>query len=102
MEQFRHLGTNLTNHDCINEEIKSRLNSGNACCHPVQDLLSSSLPSKNIKIEKYETITLSVVLCGCETLSFTLRAEYRLRMFENKVLRKIFGLKRVEVAGEWR
>jgi hypothetical protein len=58
--------------------------------------------SKNIKIRTYKTIILSVVLYGCETWSLTLRAEHTLRMFENRVLRRIFGPKRDEVTGGWR
>ena len=58
--------------------------------------------SKNIKIEIYKTIILPVVLYGCETWSLTLREERRLRVFENRVLRIIFGPKRDEVTGEWR
>jgi hypothetical protein len=68
----------------------------------VQDLLSSSLLSKNTKIKIYRTIILPVVLYGCETWSITLREEHRLRVFENRVLRRIFRLKRDEVTGEWR
>jgi hypothetical protein len=68
----------------------------------VQDLLSSSLLSKNTKIKIYRTIILPVVLYGCKTRSFTLRVEHRLRVFENRVLRRIFGPKREEVAGKWR
>jgi hypothetical protein len=64
--------------------------------------LSSSLLSKNVKIKIYRTIILPVVLCGCESWSLTLREECRLRVFENKVLRRIFGPKRDEVTGEWR
>jgi hypothetical protein len=64
--------------------------------------LSSRLLSKNLKIRIYKTIILPVVLYGCETLSLTLREEYRLRVFENRVLRRIFGPKRDEVTGEWR
>jgi hypothetical protein len=58
--------------------------------------------SKNLKIRIYKTIILPVVLYGCETWSLTLREEHRLRVFENKVLRRIFGPKRDEVTGEWR
>jgi hypothetical protein len=54
--------------------------------------------SKNLKINIYKTVTLPVVLYGCENLFFTLREEHRLRVFENRVLRRIFGLKR-EVDG---
>jgi hypothetical protein len=86
----------------MHEEIRSRLNSGNACYHAVQNLLPSRLLSRNVKIEIYETIILPVVLYGCETWSLTLREERRLRVFENRVLRRIFGLKRDEVAGGWR
>jgi hypothetical protein len=58
--------------------------------------------SKKTKIRVYRTIILPVVLYGCETWSLTLREEQRLRMFENKVLRSIFGPKRDEVTGDWR
>jgi hypothetical protein len=64
--------------------------------------LSSSLLSKNVKIKIYRTVILPVVLYGCESWSLTLREEWRLRVFENKVLRRIFGPKRDEVTGEWR
>jgi len=67
----------------------------------VQNLLSSSLLSKNLKIKIYRTIILPVVLYGCETWSLTLREERRLRVFENSVLRRIFGPKSDEGTGEW-
>jgi hypothetical protein len=57
---------------------------------------------KKLKFRIYKTIILPLVLCGCETLSLTLREEHRLRVFENRVLRRIFGRKRDEVTGEWR
>jgi hypothetical protein len=66
------------------------------------ELLSSCLLSKNITIRIYKTIILPVVLYGCETWSLTLREERRLRVFENRVLRRIFGSKRVELTGDWR
>jgi hypothetical protein len=66
------------------------------------NLLSSSLLSKNVKINIYRTIILPVVSYGCETWSVALREEHRLRVFENRVLRGIFGPKRDEVTGEWR
>jgi hypothetical protein len=72
------------------------------CDHSVQNLSSSSLLSKNIKIRICKTISLPVVLYGCETWSLTLREEYRLRVFENRVLRRIFGPQRDEVTGGWR
>ena len=61
-----------------------------------------SLLSKNLKIKIYRTITLPIVLYGCETWSLTLREEHRLRVFENRVLKRIFGPKRDGVTGEWR
>jgi hypothetical protein len=67
--------------------------------HSVQNLLSSRLLFKNIIIRIYKTIILPVVLYGCETLSVTLREEHRLRVFENRMLRRIFGLKKDEVIG---
>jgi len=67
----------------------------------VQNLLSSRLLSKNLKIKIHRTIILPVVLYGCETWSLTLREETKLRVFENMVLRRIFGPKRYEVTGDW-
>ena len=67
MEDFKYLKTTLTNQNSIQEEIKSRLMSGNACYHLVQNLLSSSLLSKNLKIKIYRTIILPGVSCGCKT-----------------------------------
>jgi hypothetical protein len=63
--------------------------------------LSSRLLSRNVKVKIYKTIILPV-LYGCETWSLTLREEHRLRVFENRVLKKIFGPNRDEVRGEWR
>jgi hypothetical protein len=60
------------------------------------------LPAYKLLVKIYKTIILPVVLYGCETRSLTLREEHRLRVFENRVLRRIFGPKRDEVTGEWR
>jgi hypothetical protein len=84
------------------EEIKTRLNSGNACYHSVHSLLSSRLLSGKGKVKTYKTIILPVVLYRCETWSLTLGEEHRLGVFENRVLRGIFGPKGDEVTGEWR
>jgi hypothetical protein len=61
--------------------------------------LSSCLLSKNLKFRIYKTIILPAVLYGCETWSLALREEHRVRMFENRVLRRIFEPKRDEVVG---
>jgi len=92
----------VSNQNSIQEEIKSRLKLGNACYYSAQNLLSSRLLSKNLKIKIYRNIILPIVLYGCETWSLTLREERRLRVFENRVLRRILGYKRDEVRGEWR
>ncbi|KAJ4434346.1 hypothetical protein ANN_22905 [Periplaneta americana] len=102
VEKFKYLGATVTNINDTREEIKRRINMGNACYYSVEKLLSSSLLSKNLKVRIYKTVILLVVLYGCETWTLTLREEHRLRVFENKMLRKIFGAKRDEVTGEWR
>jgi hypothetical protein len=76
MSLFRFLGMTITNQNLIQQEIKRRLNSGNACYHSVQNILSSRLLSKNIKITIYKTIILPTFLYGCETWSLTLRVEH--------------------------
>jgi hypothetical protein len=67
VEKFKYLRAAVTDQNCIHEEIKSRLNLGNACCHPVQNLLSSHFLLTNSKIKIYKTIILLVVLYGYET-----------------------------------
>jgi len=102
VEEFKYLGTTLTNQNSIPEKIKGRLRSGNDRYHSVQNLLSSRLLSKNSEIKIYRTTILPVVLYGCETWSLTLGEERKLSVFENMVLRRIFGPRRDEVTGEWR
>jgi hypothetical protein len=72
---------------------------GNACYYSVQNLLFCRLLSKNLKIKIYRTIIFPLVFYGCEAWSLTLRDERRLKLFENRVLRGIFGPKRDEVTG---
>jgi sorting nexin-29 len=99
--KFKYLGLTVTNQNDVHDEMKSRLNSGNACYYSVQNLLSSWLISKNLKIKMYKTVILLIVLYGCETWFLTLGEEHKLRVFEKRVLRKIFGHKREE-DGSWR
>jgi sorting nexin-29 len=87
--KFRYLGTTLTNQNDIHDGIKSRLNLGNACYYSVQNLLSSHLISKNLKIKIYKTVILPVVLYSAK-LGLSLWGRNIDRVFENSVLRKIF------------
>ena len=102
MEKFIYLRATATNTNDIREEIKHRINMGNACYYWLEKMLSSHLHSKKLKVNTYKTIILLVVSYDCETWSLTLREEHRLQVFKNKVLRKIFGAKRDENTGEWR
>jgi len=97
--QLKYLRTTLTNQNSIQQEIKISLKSGNVCYHSVQNILSYRLLSENIQIKKYRTVILPLVLNGCETWSLTLREGCRLKVFENRVLRRIFEPKRDEVTG---
>jgi len=81
VERLRYLGISLGNQNSIHEEIKSRLKSGNGCCHYVQNLLSCTFLSKHTNINVYRNVILLVVLYGFETWSLTLREEHRLRVF---------------------
>jgi hypothetical protein len=92
VEKFKHLETTLTNQNEIHDEIKSRLNSGNACYCSVKDFF---FPSQITKPEDkvYKTVILPVVMYGRETCSLTLGEEHGLRFFDNRALRKIFGPK---------
>jgi hypothetical protein len=95
------LGTTLTNQNDIHDEVKNKLNLGNPSYYSIQNLLPPRLISQNLKIKIFRTVILPVVLYGCETRSLTFGEEQRLRLSENRVLRKIFGPKREE-NGSWR
>jgi hypothetical protein len=82
---IQYYGTALTNQNDIHHEIKSGLNSGNACYYSVQNLLSCRLASENLKIKIHKTVILPVVLYGCETWSLTVTEVQRLSVFENSV-----------------
>jgi hypothetical protein len=97
VKELKYLWKNLAQQRCIQEEVKSRLKSRNACYHSVQNILCFSLISQNIKIKIYRTVMLCAVLYGCETWWLTLREERGLRVFENRVLMSIFGPKTREV-----
>jgi hypothetical protein len=93
VSQFKYLRTTVTNQNLIQDEIKKGLNSDN---HSVQNILSSLLQSKNVKIRLCTTIILTVVLYGFKTLFLTLKEKFTsgLGVFVNRVLRRIFEPKR--------
>ena len=101
VKTFKYLGSLVKNLNYVHEEIKCRIKAGNSCYYSVPTLLSSRLLPKNFKIKIYKTIILSVLLYGRETWSLTLKEEKRLRVFENRILRRVFGHKR-DGNGEWR
>ena len=94
MEKFRYLGITVTNTNDIREEIKRRINMGNACYYSLKKILSSHQLSMKLKVNTYEPNILPVVLFGCGTWSLTLSEEQRLRVFENKALKKYLGQER--------
>jgi hypothetical protein len=96
--QFKYLETAVRNQNLIREEIKRRLNFINACYHSVQNLFSSHLLSKNVKIKMCK-IKCCLVLYGCETWSLILWEEHRQMAFDIWVLRRIFEPKRDKVTG---
>jgi hypothetical protein len=86
--KFKYLRTTLTDQNCIYEEIKSRLNSGYACCHSVETLLSCRLLSRNVKVKTFEKVILPVFCMGAKFgLTLTKGRACRLRVFENRVMR---------------
>ena len=87
----KHSDSLVTNQSSIQEEINCTLKAGKSSYYSVQTLLSSQLLSNNLKIKICKTIILPVVLYGCKEWSLTLREECRLRVFENIILRRIFG-----------
>jgi hypothetical protein len=102
VEEFKYLGTTIMNQNSIQEEIKSRLKPENPCYHSVQNILYTSLLSKNLKMKISRLIIVPVVSNGYEIWSLRLGEECRLSVFENRVLRRIFGAERDEVTGVMR
>jgi hypothetical protein len=91
-----------TNQHLIQEKIERRLNLGNGCYFSVQSLLSSHLLSENVEIRINKNILLCVILYGSESWSLKLREKHELRVFETRVLRRMFGSWRDKVTGGWR
>jgi hypothetical protein len=100
--KFKYLGMKVTNQNFIQEEIKMRLNLGNACYHSLQKLFAFRMLYKKVKLEYTKLYFFLAVLYGCETWSLLLRKEHRLKICENRVLRRISEPKRVERIGGWR
>ena len=99
VEEVKYLGTTLKNWNSIQADMKSRLKSGNACYHLVQNLLYSSLLSKNIKTKIHRTIIFPVVLYGCETWLLTLREERRMRCLRTGCWGEYLGLRGMRCKG---
>jgi len=97
VEYFKYFRTILRVQSSILEEVKRRLKLSNVCYHSVQNLMPSTLLSRNLKINTLSNIILPVVLCGDETWFLILKEKCRLRVFENRLLKKIFGIKGNEV-----
>lgn len=91
VKKFKYLGTMLTENNDGTEEINSRIQAGNRCLYAVQDLLKSKVTSRRTKINIYKTIIRPVVMYGCEAWTLTAANEERLRVFERRILRKIYG-----------
>jgi len=103
VEGFKYSGTTLMTQNAFQKEIKSRMESGNACYHSVQNLLSCSLLSKNIKMKIYRKYNLACCFVWVWNVVAHIEGKrHRLSVFENRVLRRIFGPKRDEVTGDGR
>ena len=102
VKEFKYFGTFVTEDNDIAVELKRRINVENACYYLVGKLLSSRLLSKRATMRIYKGIILPVVLYGCETWPLTQERKNWFRVFENKILRRIFGPIRDEETGEWR
>jgi hypothetical protein len=98
----KYLGTTVKYRNSIHEEVKDRLNSGMLAAIVFRVFCLPTSPLKTFKIKSYKTIILSVVFYRCDIWSLTLGEEHRLRGYENRVLMRIFGPKREEVAGGWK
>jgi hypothetical protein len=97
VSQFKYWGTIVANQNLIQEEMKRILHSEHASYYSVQNLLFTPLLSEYVKIRIYKTVILPLVLHGCNTCSLILREEHKMRMFQNRMLRRICGSKRDEV-----
>jgi hypothetical protein len=102
VEELKYLATTLTNQYSIQEEIKSRLKLGTACYWSVAESSVFQLVVQGFKDQDIQNYNFTVVLYGCETWSLTLREKRRLRVFKNRVLKRVFGSTRDEVTGKWK
>jgi hypothetical protein len=99
--KLKYLGTTGTNQSIFTNNLKNRLNSGNACYHSVQNLLSSRLISKSLRFKLHNIIIVPVVSYPRGSSSFSQREEHKLRVCENRLLRRILGRATEDVTGRW-
>jgi hypothetical protein len=100
VRELKYLRMTITKQNLFHAEITTRLNSVAACYRSVPNVSSSRLLSKDLKIKTFKTIISYAFLYGCESWSLILKKKHRLRVFENRMLRRIFGPKRDEITGE--
>lgn len=102
VKEFKYLGTTITEDNVGSEEINNRIQAGNRCLYALQDLIRSKELTRLTKINLYITVIRPVVMYGSETWTMTVANEERLRIWERKVLRKIYGPTRDDETGTWR
>ena len=102
VNNFKYLGSTLTSDSDVSEEVKIRIGAASRASWAINTLLKSNVLSRSTKIQAYVTIIRPIVTYGCETWRLTKDLERRLTVFENGILRRIYGPVRDDQTGEWR
>ena len=100
VNQFKYLGSILTDDNNISEEVRSRVTSGNKCFFALSNVFKSKIINRKLKITAFNTILKPIVMYGSECWTLTTKDEEFLRAWERKILRKIYGPKQLD--GQWR